>query len=253
MATYAKLLNGLTDLGIHKMQEHLEHYIDLVNKGERSFGDALEELIEIEKKNNQLRAENACVKTANFPFVKTMQDFDFDFQPGINKKELLELSNLGFIDRQENILFVGSSGVGKTHLATAIGVASARARYSTYFVTFESLMSQLKKALLENRLEARLKFFSKYKVLIIDEIGYMPIDQDSANLFFQVIAKRYEKHCTIITTNTPFSKWGEIFGSPTLANAVLDRLLHHSQIVSIKGPSYRLKEKRAFIESQAEE
>ena len=253
MATYAKLLNGLTDLGIHKMQEHLEHYIDLVNEGERSFGDALEELIEIEKKNNQLRAENACVKTANFPFVKTMQDFDFDFQPGINKKELLELSNLGFIDRQENILFVGSSGVGKTHLATAIGVASARARYSTYFVTFESLMSQLKKALLENRLEARMKFFSKYKVLIIDEIGYMPIDQDSANLFFQVIAKRYEKHCTIITTNTPFSKWGEIFGSPTLANAVLDRLLHHSQIVSIKGPSYRLKEKRAFIESQAEE
>ena len=246
MATYAKLLNGLTDLGIHKMQEHLEHYIDLVNKGQQSFGDALEELIEIEKKNNQLRAENACVKTANFPFVKTMQDFDFDFQPGINKKELLELSNLSFIDRQENILFVGSSGVGKTHLATAIGVASARARYSTYFVTFESLMGQLKKALLENRLEARLKFFSKYKVLIIDEIGYMPIDQDSANLFFQVIAKRYEKHCTIITTNTPFSKWGEIFGSPTLANAVLDRLLHHSQIVSIKGPSYRLKEKRAF-------
>lgn len=253
MATYAKLLNGLTDLGIHKMQEHLEYYIDLVNKGQQSFGDALEELIEIEKKNNQLRAENACVKTANFPFVKTMQDFDFDFQPGINKKELLELNNLSFIDRQENILFVGSSGVGKTHLATAIGVASARARYSTYFVTFESLMSQLKKALLENRLEARLKFFSKYKVLIIDEIGYMPIDQDSSNLFFQVIAKRYEKHCTIITTNTPFSKWGEIFRSPTLANAVLDRLLHHSQIISIKGPSYRLKEKRAFIESQAEE
>ena len=253
MATYAKLLNGLTDLGIHKMQEHLEYYIDLVNKGQQSFGDALEELIEIEKKNNQLRAENACVKTANFPFVKTMQDFDFDFQPGINKKELLELSNLSFIDRQENILFVGSSGVGKTHLATAIGVATARARYSTYFVTFESLMSQLKKALFENRLEARLKFFSKYKVLIIDEIGYMPIDQDSSNLFFQVIAKRYEKHCTIITTNTPFSKWGEIFRSPTLANAVLDRLLHHSQIISIKGPSYRLKEKRAFIESQAEE
>ena len=145
MATYAKLLNGLTDLGIHKMQEHLEYYINLVNKGEQSFGDALEELIEIEKKNNQLRAENACVKTANFPFVKTMQDFDFDFQPGINKKELLELSNLSFIDRKENILFVGSSGVGKTHLATAIGVASARARYSTYFVSFESLMSQLKR------------------------------------------------------------------------------------------------------------
>lgn len=125
--------------------------------------------------------------------------------------------------------------------------------YSTYFISFESLMTQLKKSLLENRLEARMKFFAKYKVLIIDEIGYMPIDTDSANLFFQLIAKRYEKHCTLITTNMPFSKWGEILGSPTLANAVLDRLLHHSHVISIKGPSYRLKEKRAFMETQAEE
>ena len=210
-------------------------------------------MIVIEKRNTPLRAENACVKTANFPFLKTLDDFEFDFQPGINRKEMLELGNLGFIDRKENILFVGTSGVGKTHLATAIGIASARARYSTYFISFESLMTQLKKALLENRLESRMKFFAKYKVLIIDEIGYMPIDADSANLFFQLIARRYEKHCTIITTNMPFSKWGEIFGSPTLANAVLDRLLHHSQIISIKGPSYRLKEKRAFMEAQAEE
>lgn len=253
MTTYTKLINGLTDLGIHKMQEHLDYYIELVNKGQKSFSEALEELIEIEKKNNQIRAENACVKTANFPFIKTMDDFDFEFQPSIQKKQLLELNQLGFIDHQENILFVGTSGVGKTHLATAIGITCARARYSTYFLSFEALMTQLKKALLENRLEARMKFFAKYKVLIIDEIEYMPIDMDSANLFFQLIARRYEKHCTIITTNTPFSKWGEIFGSPTLANAILDRLLHHSQIVSIKGPSYRLKEKRAFIESMTEE
>lgn len=155
---------------------------------------------------------------------------------------------MGFIDRHENILFVGSSGVGKTHLATSIGIASARFRNSTYFISFESLMNQLKKALLENR----MKFFFKYKLLIIDEIGYMSIDRDSANLFFQLIAKRYEKRCTIITTSTPFSKWGEIFGPPTLANAILDRLLHHSQIVSIKGSSYRLREKRAFMEAQAE-
>ena len=111
----------------------------------------------------------------------------------------------------------------------------------------------MKKALNENRLESRLKFFARYKVLIIDELGYMPIDPDSANLFFQLIARRYEKHCTIITTNTPFSKWGEIFGSPTLANAVLDRLLHHSSVISIKGPSYRLKEKRSFLEGQTED
>ncbi len=213
----------------------------------------MEELIEIEKANNQLRAVNACVKVANFPFIKTMEDFDFSFQPALNKKQLLEFTSLGFIERKENILFVGSSGVGKTHLATSIGIECARNRYSTYFVSFENLMNQLKRALLENRLEARMKFFSKYKILIIDEIGYMPIDTDSANLFFQLIAKRYEKHCTIITTNTPFSKWGEIFGSPTLANAILDRLLHHSSVISIKGPSYRLKEKRIFLENQNED
>lgn len=253
MPNYTKLLDGLTDLGIHKMQEHLDFYINAVNNGEKLFSEALEELIEIEKANNQLRAINACVKTANFPFLKTMDDFDFSFQPGINRKQIQEFLSLGFIERQENILFVGSSGVGKTHLATAIGIECARNRYSTYFVSFENLVSQLKRALLENRLEARMKFFSRYKVLIIDELGYMPIDSDSANLFFQLIAKRYEKHCTLITTNSPFSKWGEIFGSPTLANAVLDRLLHHSSVISIKGPSYRLREKRMFLDCQEED
>lgn len=253
MASYQKLLNGLSDLGIQKMQEHLDYYIDLVNTGEKSFSTALEELVEIEKKNNQLRRENANVKTANFPFIKTFDDFDFNFQPNVNKKELLELNNLGFLDRHENLLFVGSSGVGKTHLATAIGISCAKQRNITYFITFENLMNQLKNALHENRLETRLKFFAKYKVLIIDEIGYMPIDQDSANLFFQLIARRYEKNSTIITTNTPFSKWGEIFGSATLANAVLDRLLHHSTVISIKGPSYRLKDKRVFLEPPAAE
>jgi DNA replication protein DnaC len=250
MSSSQKLINGLSELGIQKMQEHLDCYIDLVNKGEKSFSEALEELVEIEKKNNQIRRDIANVKTANFPFIKTMEDFDFDFQPNINKKEMLELCNLGFLDNHENILFVGTSGVGKTHLATAIGISCAKARNITYFITFENLMHQLKSAHHENRLEARLKFFAKYRVLIIDEIGYMPIDLDSANLFFQLIARRYEKNSTIITTNTPFSKWGEIFGSSTLANAVLDRLLHHSSVISIKGQSYRLKDKRAFLEAQ---
>lgn len=250
MSSSQKLLNGLSDLGIQKMQEHLDYYIELVNKGEQSFSEALEELVEIEKKNNQVRRDIANIKVANFPFIKTMDDFDFDFQPNVNRKELLELNNLGFLDNHENILFVGSSGVGKTHLATAIGISCAKARNITYFITFENLMNQLKAAHHENRLEARLKFFAKYRVLIIDEIGYMPIDMDSANLFFQLIARRYEKNSTIITTNTPFSRWGDIFGSSTLANAVLDRLLHHSTVISIKGPSYRLKDKRAFLEPQ---
>ena len=187
MATYAKLINGLSDLGMHKIQEHLDYYIDQVNKGEKSFSQALEELIDIEQQNNRIRAENACVKTAAFPFIKTMDEFDFSFQPSINKKQLLELNNLGFVDKKENILFVGSSGVGKTHLATSIGITCARSRISTYFIPFEALITQLKKALIENRLESRLKHFAKYKVLIIDEIGYMPIDSCflSFNKFFK--------------------------------------------------------------------
>lgn len=252
MATQ-KLINGLTDLGMEKMQEYLQYYSDLVNKGDKSFSDALEELVDIEKKNKQVRRDAINLHIANFPFIKTFEDFDFNFQPNINKKEILELSSLSFVENKENVIFVGTSGVGKTHLATALGICCTKARYQTYFTTFENLVVQLKKAYQENRLESRLKFFSKYKILIIDEIGYMPIDTDTANIFFQLIAKRYEKNSTIITTNMPFSKWGEFFGSSTLANAVLDRLLHHSSIISIKGPSFRIKDKRFLLEAQAAE
>lgn len=253
MAIPQKLINGLTDLGMEKMQEYLDHYSELVNKGEKSFSEALEELVNLEKKSKQVRRDAINLHIANYPFIKTLDDFDFDFQPNINKKEILELSSLGFVESKENVIFIGSSGVGKTHLATAIGICCTKARYQTYFIPFENLIMQLKKAHQENRLESRLKFFSKYKVLIIDEIGYMPIDSDTANIFFQLIAKRYEKNSTIITTNMPFSKWGEFFGSATLANALLDRLLHHSTIVSIKGPSYRTKDVRSLIETQATE
>ncbi len=248
MTNYTKLLNGLDNLELYLIKENLDTYIKLINSGEKSVVDALYELVEIEQAQKRLRAVNACVKVANFPFFKTLDDFDFSFQPGINKQEFLDFASLRFIEKKENILLVGTSGVGKTHLATAIGMESAQSRYSTYFVSFQSLMNQLKRALNENRLESRMKFFSRYKVLIIDEIGYLPIDPDAANLFFQLIARRYDKHCTIITTNSPFSKWGEIFGSPTLANAILDRLLHHSHVISIKGPSYRLREKQYVLE-----
>lgn len=248
MTNYTKLLNGLDNLEMYIIKENLDTYIKLVNSGEKSVVDALYELVEIELAQKRIRAINGCIKVANFPFFKTLDDFDFGFQPGINKQELLDLASLRFIEQKENILFVGTSGVGKTHLATAIGMESAKTRFSTYFISFQSLMNQLKKALDENRLESRMKFFSRYKVLIIDEIGYLPIDPDAANLFFQLIARRYDKHCTIITTNSPFSKWGEIFGSPTLANAILDRLLHHSHVISIKGPSYRLREKQYVLE-----
>lgn len=241
--SYNSLLNNLDELQLTKFKEMLDTYIELVNTNEKSFMDALEELTEMELKFKDERAINACVKVGNFPYFKTDKEFDFDFQPTINKKEILDFLSLRFIEKSENVIFIGTPGTGKTHLATSIGIAAASKRISTYFISFQDLINQLKKASFENRLESRLKFFCKYKLLIIDELGYLKMDDEAANLFFQLIAKRYEKHCTIITTNSPFSKWADIFNNPTLTNALLDRLLHHSHIITIKGPSYRMKDK----------
>lgn len=184
----------------------------------------------------------AMVKVAAFPHLKEIKDFDFSFQPSINKEQILDFTTLRFIEQKENIVFLGSSGVGKTHLATSIGIVAAKKRISTYFIKCHDLLLNLKKAKLENRLETRLKHYNKYKLLIIDEIGYLPIDEDDAKLFFQLIDMRYEKKSTIFTTNANFKSWGEIFQDPKLANAILDRILHHASVVNIIGKSYRLKD-----------
>src|SRR5690625_6391674 len=182
------------------------------------------------------------VKVAAFPHLKELKDFDFAFQPSINKEQILDFETLRFIERKENIVFLGSSGVGKTHLATSIGIAADKKRTSTYFIKCNDLILNLKKAQLENRLEARLKHYSKYKLLIIDEISYLPIDEEEAKLFFQIIELRYEAKSTIFTTNANFRAGGEIFQDPKIANAILDRILHHATVVNIIGDSYRLKD-----------
>jgi len=246
--TFNKLLNNLEYLNLNQMKANLDTYLNLIARGEKDIVDSLYELTEYEMNFKRERAIVSSVKVANFPFLKTFEDFDFSFQPSINKEQITNFKYLSFIEKKENILFIGSPGVGKTHLATSVGIEAAKSRNRTYFIGCNDLILQLKRAHLENRLETRLKFFAKYKVLIIDEVGFLPLDIESSNLFFQLITKRYEKTSTIITTNKPLSKWGEIFGDSVLANAILDRLLHHSHIINIVGRSYRIKDKIESID-----
>ena len=213
-----------------------------------SLTDALYELTSKEIDYRDERASQIRVNVSAFPYKKEIDDFDFDYQPSVNKQEIMELNTLGFLERHENVLFLGPSGVGKTHLAISLGITAAKKRYSVYFISCHDLITQLNRAQYENKLDKRIKHFCGYELLIIDEIGYLPIDKQGANLFFQLIAKRYEKKSTILTTNMTFNKWGDVFNDNTLANAILDRLLHHSSIININGNSYRIKDKLDALE-----
>lgn len=248
MTNYTRLLSNLEELQLNRIKDNLDEHIGRINNKELDYIESLHELTNLEIQAREDRATHACVRVANFPYRKELKDFDFSFNPKINKEKILDFKHLRFIENKENILFLGVPGVGKTHLATSIGIEAAKNRKITYFINCHDPILQLKRAKLENRLETRLKFFSKYKVLIIDEVGYLPIDKEGANLLFQLINKRYENSSTIITTNKPFSEWGEVFGDSVLASAILDRLLHHSHVINIVGSSYRLKDK-TFLKS----
>ena len=225
-----------------QMKEHLEEVSNFVSQNKLSFSDGLLKLCNYEIDYKTEVASKSMIKAAAFPFVKTIEDYDFEFQPCVNKQDILELATLRFMENAENIVFLGSSGVGKTHLATSIGIVAASKRYSTYFIKCHDLLQQLKRAKLENRLESKLKYINRYKLLVVDELGYLPIDKEDSNLFFQLIDMRYEKKSTILTTNINFNDWDSIFNDAVVANAILDRVLHHSKVVTINGRSYRVKD-----------
>lgn len=241
-SSYTQLVKNLEYLKLKQMYTHLNDVIDFVNTNNLSFVEGLTKLTNHEIDFKEANMIRSMVKVGAFPHQKELKDFDFEFQPSINKHQILDFATLRFLETQENIVFLGPSGVGKTHLATSIGIAAAKKRYSTYFIKCHDLLQQLKRSKLENRLDARLRHFTKYKLLIIDELGYLPIDKEDSKLFFQLIDMRYEKKSTILTTNISFNNWDEIFYDAIIASAILDRILHHASVVSISGKSYRLKD-----------
>lgn len=238
---YAKVMDNLSFLKSKESIAVIDDTIDYVTRNNLSFIDGFLYFTEAQVEKKRINLVNHSVNMAGFPKIKSLAEFDYDYQPSVNKEQIQEFNSLRFIEKQENIVFYGNSGVGKTHLATALGVTAAQNRYSTYFIKCADLMASLHKAQLEDRLTDRLKKLSGYKLLIIDELGYLPISKNDSKLFFQLIDRRYEKSSTIITTNINFSQWDDIFGDPIIANAIIDRLLHHATVVTIKGRSFRLQ------------
>lgn len=247
-STYSQLSANLDLLKLTQMKLHLDEVRDFVTANGLSFTEGLLRLSNYEVDFKEQTASRSMVKSAAFPFIKELEDFDFGFQPSVNEQEMREYTSLGFLEKNENIVFLGPSGVGKTHLATSIGIAAAKKRVSTYFIKCHELLCQLKRARLENRLDARMKHFCHYRLLIIDELGYLPIDKEDANLFFQLVDARYEKKSTILTTNMNFNEWDCVFYDAVAANAIMDRVLHHAHVVPISGKSYRLKDHLAHTD-----
>jgi len=245
---YERLHKNLERLKLTKIGMMLDNYIERANKEKVSIIEALDYLIEEERINKDETSLIMRTNVAGFPFRKSLDEFDFKFQPSIDIKIIEELKTTRFIYNKENVIFLGPPGVGKTHLSVGLGLTVVRNKFSTYYINCHELITQLNRAQYENKLAVKLKTLSKYKLLIIDEVGYLPIDKQGANLFFQLISKRYEKSSIILTSNKSFSDWGEVFGDSVIASAILDRLLHHCTVINIKGESYRLKDrKRGFF------
>jgi DNA replication protein DnaC len=211
-----------------------------------NYSDFLSNLLTQELADKKQRRQQMLSRISGFPAIKTLDNFDYEFNTSVNKKKLAELSSLAFIERKENILLLGPSGVGKTHIAIALGYAAVNKGIRTHFITAADLLLQLQAAASQHKISNYLKqHVAKTKLLIIDEIGFLPMNKDQAHLFFQLIAKRYDKNLPIIlTSNLPFGQWGQVFADDhAVTAAILDRLLHFSHVLSIEGNSYRLKNK----------
>jgi DNA replication protein DnaC len=246
MSTDIDRLRGhLKRLGLHAIAELFEREAQKAAKTKQSYVGFLEHLVDDELARKADRSVNARIGRARFPTIKTLEAFQFAFQPSLPAPLIRELAELGFLARAENLVLVGAPGTGKSHLAIAIGIRACGAQKRVLFRSVTDLLDELIAATVDHTLGARLATLGRLDLLVLDELGYLPMDPLRANLFFQLVSRLYEHGSIILTTNKPFEEWGTVFGGDeVIAGAVLDRLLHHCHVIAINGPSYRTKDKR---------
>lgn len=244
MTAIDRLQNAANSLGLKAVEARLENLLEQASKAEPSYAEFLDQVLSCETEARRTRYLRARLQLAHLPFLKTFDQFDFGFQPSIDERQVRELRSLRFVHEASNVILLGPPGVGKTHLSVAFAEAAIQAGFGAYFITAHDLVSDLGRAYREGRLDRRMRVYLAPKVLIIDEMGYLPLDDLGATIFFQLVSARYERGSIILTSNKSYGDWGSIFGDPIIATAILDRLLHHSTTLNIRGESYRLKDRR---------
>jgi DNA replication protein DnaC len=238
-------------LGLPHLAKTPHEFTDRADTESMGYLEFLDLVLEEELAVRDERRFRTGLRLSKLPHHKTLDDYDFSFQPDLEPRKVRDLATLAFVQAKANVALLGPSGVGKTHLAVALAVAACRAGFTIYFTTLDDLVRQLKAADTIGRLTRKLRTYLRPHVLVIDEVGYQPLERAEANLVFQVISKRYGKGSTLLTSNKSFGEWGQVFGDEVLATAILDRLLHHCDVVPINGPSYRLKNRLTAVDNVA--